>query len=202
MCDFQREVAPRGFTVALEIDSAADVELHADAASLTNALWNLLDNAVKYSREARAVHVSVRREPSGVAIAVQDESMGIPKTEQREIFERFVRGKQASEIHHDRPGQQPSIAFGIRDPNGQYRSFSPSLATVRGSVQWSPDGTSLLASATDVDRRQGIFRVDVVSGETRLIVPSDASGGVRTLSRAFTDDWSNAVVAPWRRARD
>ncbi|MBI3490202.1 MAG: hypothetical protein HY047_00135 [Acidobacteria bacterium] len=98
VADFQKEVAPRGFTIDLEVEPAAAISLHADAASLTNALWNLLDNAVKYSPDHHVVHVTVQPRPPGVAIAVRDYGLGIPPHERKEIFRRFVRGEKASRL--------------------------------------------------------------------------------------------------------
>ena len=98
VADFRREVGPRGFTVDLEVDAPGSLALRADAAALTSALWNLLDNAVKYSAEGRAIHVSVERHRAGVAISVRDDGLGIPRREQKQIFSRFVRGAQASRL--------------------------------------------------------------------------------------------------------
>jgi signal transduction histidine kinase len=98
VADFRKEVAPRSFTIDLEVERTADIQLRADAASLTNALWNLLDNAVKYSPDQRIIRVSVRRHPAGVAISVRDEGLGIPAHEQKAIFGRFVRGEKASRL--------------------------------------------------------------------------------------------------------
>ena len=47
------KIALRGFTIDLEVERTADIQLRADADSLTNALWNLLDNAVKHSPDQR-----------------------------------------------------------------------------------------------------------------------------------------------------
>ena len=93
--DFEEEVEPRGFRVELEVDASGPLTVQADVASLTNALWNVLDNAVKYSTDERVVRVSVKRDPGGVAIAVHDDGLGVPGQEQEEIFRRFVRGKEA-----------------------------------------------------------------------------------------------------------
>ena len=95
--EFRKEVEPRGVTVELDTEGIS-LPLRADAPSLTNALWNLLDNAVKYSPERDSIHVSVRRHPSGVAISVQDHGLGIPRNEQQEIFGRFVRGELANRL--------------------------------------------------------------------------------------------------------
>ncbi len=98
VAEFQKEVASRGFTIDLDVERTAVVQLRADASSLTNALWNLLDNAVKYSPDHHVVHVSVHNHPAGVAISVRDRGLGIPVHERQEIFQRFVRGEKASRL--------------------------------------------------------------------------------------------------------
>jgi two-component system, OmpR family, phosphate regulon sensor histidine kinase PhoR len=98
VAEFRKEVETRGISVELEVEPAASLAVRADASSLSNALWNLLDNAVKYSPDRHTVRVSVGRHPSGVAIAVQDKGIGIPQSERGEIFRRFVRGEQAARL--------------------------------------------------------------------------------------------------------
>ena len=94
VADFAKDA--RGYSI--DLDVVRGLELQADADSLTHALWNLLDNAVKYSPEQRTVRVSVRRHPAGVAISVEDHGLGIPPRERKEIFRRFVRGEKAREL--------------------------------------------------------------------------------------------------------
>ena len=98
VADFQKEVASRGFAIELDVEPAARVRLRADSAAMTNALWNLLDNAVKYSPDSRIVQVSVHACAGGVAIAVRDHGLGIPPRERKEIFGRFVRGEKAARL--------------------------------------------------------------------------------------------------------
>ena len=98
VAEFQKEVAGRGFTIALAIEPPAPARLRADALSLNNALWNLLDNAVKYSPHTRSIHVAVHQRPRGIAISVRDMGLGVPTRERKEIFGRFVRGETASRL--------------------------------------------------------------------------------------------------------
>jgi len=93
--DFRREVAPRGIAVDLHVGTPPDLQVRGDASALASAVWNLLDNAVKYSPERRNVRVSIDRRQDGVGISVRDEGLGIPPQEQRVIFGRFVRGERA-----------------------------------------------------------------------------------------------------------
>jgi signal transduction histidine kinase len=98
VAEFQKEVAERGYRLDLHVAPEAAILLHVDASSLTNALWNLLDNAVKYSPDHHVIHVSLDNHPAGVAIAVTDHGLGIPAHERRQIFERFVRGEKAQQL--------------------------------------------------------------------------------------------------------
>ena len=92
--DFQERVAPDGYSIELAADPAdlGEMLVSADREALSRALWNLLDNAVKYSPHCRTVWVALDRQPDRVSIVVRDQGLGIPVREQREIFDRFVRG--------------------------------------------------------------------------------------------------------------
>lgn len=65
--------------------------LFADAELLKLALWQLLDNAAKYSPPGSPVGVRAERSGRAVVISVQDEGPGIPEREQPRVFERFYR---------------------------------------------------------------------------------------------------------------
>ena len=95
--DFRRDVAPETFTVETSIaDDCGAVDV--DPEAFARALWNLLDNAVKYSGASPTVFVTVDVRESDVAISVRDRGMGIPRHEQDDIFTKFVRGA-ASRVH-------------------------------------------------------------------------------------------------------
>jgi signal transduction histidine kinase len=92
--DFQHEVEASGYRI--EVTAGKDTPLvNADRTALGSALWNLLDNAVKYSPACRQVWVDVLQEGGRAAIRVRDCGLGIPVSEQRSIFEKFTRGEAA-----------------------------------------------------------------------------------------------------------
>ena len=79
-----------------------DVTLDAPAASSAvdreafgRVIWNLLDNAVKYSPGTSPVEVRVAQRGDRIAISVQDHGLGIPVAEQARVFDRFMRGAEA-----------------------------------------------------------------------------------------------------------
>ncbi len=92
--EFRLEAGGLGFAVTCGLDSAA-YPVAADREALSRALWNLLDNAVKYSGASRAIEVEVRRADGVVSIGVRDHGIGIPAAEQKRIFQKFVRGEAA-----------------------------------------------------------------------------------------------------------
>lgn len=72
-----------------------DVEFEGDEELLTSMLENFVENAIKYSQNGKAVHVSLESLAHEIVIEVKDEGRGISKEEQNKIFERFHREKSA-----------------------------------------------------------------------------------------------------------
>jgi len=70
---------------------ALDLVVQADRRQLTSAVFNLLDNAVKYSEATRPVRVTTRLEGNWVEVEVRDQGYGIPLRHQERIFERFYQ---------------------------------------------------------------------------------------------------------------
>jgi two-component system phosphate regulon sensor histidine kinase PhoR len=78
--------------VTLSTDVPRDLPpILADRAMLSQALLNLLQNAVKYGGDSRAVDLRCRADNGHVELSVGDRGPGIPRREHRRIFERFYR---------------------------------------------------------------------------------------------------------------
>ena len=65
----------------------------------TNLIYNLLDNANKYSAENPDITVTTRNTPKGILISVEDKGIGMTKSVQSRIFERFYR-QTSGNIHN------------------------------------------------------------------------------------------------------
>lgn len=86
----------KGAVVALQV--VADLPpIKADREALRRAVWNLLENAVKYSPAPAQICVEAEREGSMVAIRVRDQGFGIPASDLGLIFQRFYRGGEAKQ---------------------------------------------------------------------------------------------------------
>ncbi len=89
---------PSGKEVRMEIVAEDDLEIRADRMHLANIVCNLLENAIKYSREAVTIRIDYRmREDGMVQITVADNGIGIAKADQRYVFDKFYRSESAKD---------------------------------------------------------------------------------------------------------
>lgn len=77
-------------TIEVEVEDP-DLKISADRFHLTHALDNLVDNALKYSGETVRIRLSARHAGKGVELRVADNGIGIDRTAQAHIFEKFYR---------------------------------------------------------------------------------------------------------------
>lgn len=87
-----------GRQITLVAGGAKGLRVRGDAALITTAVRNLLDNAIRYSEPRTRVSVGVSQDQQDseiVRIAVVDQGIGIPKEEQERVFERFYRVDKA-----------------------------------------------------------------------------------------------------------
>ncbi len=73
----------------------ADVELECDSLKLRQALNNLIENAIKYSKDNGLVRIVARRAGGEAVVSIEDNGVGMPKEHLPRIFERFYRVDKA-----------------------------------------------------------------------------------------------------------
>lgn len=88
--DFRPRLEQHGFRLETDLPEGLPL-VRGDAAMLQHCLLNLLDNALKYSREQREVRVWVAARDGAVTASVADRGIGIAPADQKQIFEKFVR---------------------------------------------------------------------------------------------------------------
>jgi signal transduction histidine kinase len=114
--EFRVQAAPGRDLVLTQPDHLPSIQ--ADSEALAVALWNLLDNAVKYSPESEAVRIETAEVDAKVSIAVRDGGCGIEQADHERIFDRFVRGASAIRSNIKGTGIGLSMARHIVRANG------------------------------------------------------------------------------------
>lgn len=71
--------------------SASDAMLQADKVHLTNIIYNLLDNANKYSPDAPEIHIRTDNISTGIILKISDKGIGMSKESIEKIFDKFYR---------------------------------------------------------------------------------------------------------------
>jgi signal transduction histidine kinase len=87
---FDARLAASGLEVNVDVPSDLP-PIRGDRTALLQVLDNLIDNALKYSPQARALSISARADGDMVRIAIVDQGIGIPADERDKVFEKFYR---------------------------------------------------------------------------------------------------------------
>jgi len=91
--EFRRDPQAEGRQIVCEIEEP--LPIRADREALARALWNLLENAGKYSPAGAPIRVFARRQSEALLLSVEDEGAGIAPSEREKVFQKFVRGADA-----------------------------------------------------------------------------------------------------------
>lgn len=62
-----------------------------DTGAVSEAILNIIDNAVKYSRDAKYLKVSTGRDGRSARVEIEDHGIGIAPAQQSRVFEKFYR---------------------------------------------------------------------------------------------------------------
>jgi len=92
--DWEKKLAIKQLNLIVDLPPDLPA-IHADRARLQEALYNLLDNAVKYSREHGQIRLNARRRDGQIELSVSDNGIGIGREDLPRIFERFYRADKA-----------------------------------------------------------------------------------------------------------
>jgi two-component system phosphate regulon sensor histidine kinase PhoR len=88
----RQQAADKNISLNLELPRDMPHAIEADAALLQQALYNLVENAIKYTPEGGRVQVSAHSTPDMLTFEIADSGIGIPARDIPRLFEKFYRG--------------------------------------------------------------------------------------------------------------
>ena len=123
---FALKVEKNGGTIITHLE-AQDAMIYADEMHITNVVFNLMDNAVKYKRDDEALRLTIHtwNEANKFYLSIQDNGIGIKKENLKRIFDRFYRVHTGN--RHDFKGFGLGLAYVkkvIQDHHGNIRAES------------------------------------------------------------------------------
>ncbi|MHA4808633.1 sensor histidine kinase [Flavitalea flava] len=90
MENFHLQLEGKGARAELQLNAKNDL-LEADEVHFTNLFTNLIDNAIKYSKDNLLIRVTTHSASKSLVIRIEDNGIGMSKETQRRIFEKFYR---------------------------------------------------------------------------------------------------------------
>jgi PAS domain S-box-containing protein len=83
----------------LEINCPAEIkQIATDSRILRNIMFNLISNASKYSDSDKTINIGCVKENGKILFSIKDHGIGIPKEDQKHLFDRFYRASNAGQI--------------------------------------------------------------------------------------------------------
>ena len=86
-----------------------ELTVHADETKIQQVLYNLLDNAIKFSHHNSTITIETTEKHSKVFVSVKDQGIGIPKDDQKLVFDRFYK----SDLSHGRDKKGTGLGLSI-----------------------------------------------------------------------------------------
>ena len=105
--------------ISISLNAVEDVPnalIDPDAVRLV--IQNLLDNAIKYTMDGGRVDIELGKTDSDIVLCIADQGIGIPADQQKNLFERFFRARNAVKQYTDGSGLGLFIARSVMDRHG------------------------------------------------------------------------------------
>jgi len=126
MPNFTIRVEDRKGNTYQHLDAKEDLVM-LDEVHIGNLISNLIDNAIKYSKDAPEISISTRNKDKGIVMSITDNGIGISKEDQKMVFERFFR-VHTGNVHNVKGfGLGLSYVKRIADAHGGQVSVDSSL---------------------------------------------------------------------------
>ena len=124
----QRRLAEASLTLSVHVEGDAAV-VHTDEDAVGQILFNLVDNAAKYARDAsdRSVELRVARHGERMVFTLRDHGPGVPVAVQQRIFAPFDRGAVAASSN-----EVPGVGLGLALARGLARDLGGELSLAAG----------------------------------------------------------------------
>jgi signal transduction histidine kinase len=114
----QLQANQKNIQLSVELSKDMPNAVEADQALLHQAVYNLVENAIKYTPDNGRVTVRTSSQPGFLIFSVEDSGIGIPADDLPRLFEKFYRGKQREARAQHGSGLGLAIVHSIAESHG------------------------------------------------------------------------------------
>jgi signal transduction histidine kinase len=114
----QMQAKQKQISLGVEIPKDLPHVIEADAALLQQALYNLVENGLKYTPLGGSVTIHLQTSPTDLTFAVRDSGIGIPANDLPRLFEKFYRGTNREALSQRGTGLGLAIVKSIAERHG------------------------------------------------------------------------------------
>jgi signal transduction histidine kinase len=108
----------KNISLSVEIPHDMPHAVEADQALLHQAVYNLVENAIKYTPKGGEVTINLLSTPETLTFAIKDSGIGIPKDDMKRLFEKFYRGTNREALAQRGTGLGLAIVKSIAERHG------------------------------------------------------------------------------------
>ncbi|MDQ2933070.1 MAG: HAMP domain-containing histidine kinase [bacterium] len=116
--ELSQQARKRGVTFAFKSKLENIPQVYIDPDTMRAVIQNLLENALKYCRKGGTIELDVQPKKEMLELSVKDNGIGVPVDEQKKLFGRFFRARNAIKHETDGSGLGLYIAKTIVEKNG------------------------------------------------------------------------------------
>ena len=114
----QLQANQKHIQLSVELSKDMPNAVEADQALLHQAVYNLVENALKYTPQGGEVTIHLQTAPAELTFAVQDSGIGIPASDLPRLFEKFYRGTNREALAQRGTGLGLAIVKSIAERHG------------------------------------------------------------------------------------
>lgn len=103
LVSFEQKITQKQLDVQVDMPNEATYTL-ADADSITQVIYNLMDNAVKFCQQGGTLGLKIQPEDKKIFVSVSNTGLTIPENELSRIFDRFHKTDKSRSVDHDGVG--------------------------------------------------------------------------------------------------
>lgn len=116
--NFEERIKENQISVVMNLYEKKSIVI-ADRDKIERVIYNLIDNSIKFIKEAPVLKIETKRKDKKILVKIKDNGMGIKESEKNKVFERFFKEDETRELYKGGSGLGLSIVRAFIEAHGE-----------------------------------------------------------------------------------